>query len=106
MRERFSLRRAADCCWLSRTDACKPCLELGQVGNLAAEADVAVGANSYQSCAGGAHEPMDCDVGPESQVLEAIRVAVQQDVHARPGEQGVQPDMVAAGGDGRVGQPM
>ena len=55
----------AEICRLRGTDACEPCLELGQVGNLAAEADVAVGADGHQSPAERAHQPVDRDVGPE-----------------------------------------
>src|SRR5579884_2094281 len=84
--------RVAAVCGPANADAREPGTELRLVGDPAAEADVAVGADDDQSRTGRARQPVDRDAGAEVQAIEMVRVAVHQHVDTGPGKQGVQPD--------------
>ena len=80
--------------------------ELAGLGGPAAKADVAVGPNDGDAAARGAGQAMHGHEAARHQVLEPVRVAVEQDVHAGPGEQVVQPDVLSVRADQPVGQPV
>ena len=65
----------------------EPVRQLVRVGDLAAEADMAVGADGHQATSGGAGEAVDVDHGAGRQVIEPVCVTFEQHVHAGPGEQ-------------------
>ena len=84
----------------------EPGRQLVCIGSLAAEADMAVGADDCQAASGGAGEAVDVDHGTRRHVIEPVCVAFKQHVHAGPGEQFVQPEGAPGGRDGLVGQPV
>lgn len=95
----------APCAWFrTSSDEGEPDVELVCLGGLAAQSDVAVGADGYQAAAGGAGEAVDVDQRAGRQRVGPVRVALEQHVHARPGEQFVQPDNAPGATHSFVGQ--
>src|SRR5207344_1843625 len=80
--------------------------ELAGLGGPGAEADVAVGPDDGDAAARHAGEAVHGYEPAGGQVLEPVRVAVEQDVHAGPGEQLVQPDAPPVRADEPVRQPV
>ena len=89
-----------------RADAGEPGSELAGLSGPAEEADVAVGPDDDDAAAGDAGQAVNGHEPARRQVLEPVRVAVEQDVHAGPGQQLVQPDAPPARVDEPVGQPV
>ena len=80
--------------------------QLPDLGGPAPEADVAVGADGHQAASGAAGKPVEGDMAAERQLLDLDRVAVQEHVYPRAGEQLMQPGLAAAAGYGRIRQPL
>src|SRR6266516_1577484 len=76
---------------LSGSDTGEPGVELVSVCDLAAKADVAIGADGDQATAGGTGEAVDADQRAKGHGAGPVRVAVEEHVHAWAGDQFVQP---------------